>query len=344
MCTQSKDSKPIKVFKGIDETIVEEPAYAKYGNTKLSEYGFFVGELKDLTPANNVLPYELNSALFSDYALKKRFISYPEGITMAFTTGSALSFPIGTTIIKNFYYSDEQTKTASNKIIETRLLIHNEKGWEALSYIWNKDQTEAYLELTGGDLEVNLADKGQFIYSIPTVAQCKSCHDKSGKLMPIGPSVRQLNRDYPYPDGDMNQLDKLMSLGWLSRDADKELWPKMVDYLSSDHPISDRARSYMDVNCAHCHNDQGPAKNSGLSLTYYEQDPYKLGINKKPVAAGRGSGDMKFNIVPGFPDQSILLHRMMISDPGTRMPELGRSLMHVEGVEIIRRWISEIEI
>jgi len=61
------------------------------------------------------------------------------------------------------------------------------------------------------------------------------------------------------------------------------------------------------------------------------------------VAAGKGSGGFAYDIDPGNPDESILLHRMKINDPGTRMPELGRNLVHAEGVVLIDNWIKEIK-
>ena len=103
--------------------------------------------------------------------------------------------------------------------------------------------------------------------------------------------------------------------------------------------LNDRARAYLDVNCTNCHNVKGPAKTSGLFLDYTENDPTKLGIFKPPVAAGRGSGELQYNIVPGKPEESIFIFRMESTDPGILMPELGRKMVHKEGVELIREWI-----
>lgn len=332
------------VVAGIDESITEDVRYAKYGKTKLSDYGFFKGTLRELNPSEDVLPYALNAPLFSDYASKKRFIYQPTSIKTPYSTGSVLDFPEGTVLIKNFYYKADEIAETENRIIETRLLIHESKGWIALPYIWNKGQTEAFLEITGGDVYLQLAKHGPLKYSVPNMTQCKSCHDKSGKLMPIGPSARQLNRSIDYAAGPMNQMKKLTEIGWLSGMPPMVEVPKMSSYHNpASGNLNDRARAYLDTNCAHCHNSQGPAKNSGLNLTVFENDPYKLGINKKPVAAGRGSGNLLYNIVPGFPEKSILLHRMTVSDPGTRMPETGRSIVHKEGVELIRMWIAEMQ-
>ena len=104
-----------------------------------------------------------------------------------------------------------------------------------------------------------------------------------------------------------------------------------------------RARSWLDINCGHCHSSQGPANTSGLFLDIHQTDPYKFGILKPPVAAGRGSGDRAYDIVPGKPDQSILVYRMEENDPGIRMPEIGRTIAHKEGLQLIKDWIKEME-
>lgn len=335
----SKGSKDI-VSDGIDQAIAEEASYAKIGKTKLSDYGFFIGQLSDLSPSEELLPYDLNTPLFSDYASKKRFIYLPKGTKIDYEATEVLDFPVGTTLIKNFYYDGNQIEKAQRKILETRLLIHQKQGWQALPYIWNAEQTEAYLEITGGTIPIVLAGSKRVNYTIPDMNQCKSCHDSGGKMVPIGPSLRQLNRRF---DGssEFNQLTMMQRIGWL--ELPKGELPKIATWNDPRTGTLDRrARAYLDINCAHCHNEKGPAKNSGLNLSISETDPYKLGVNKKPVAAGRGSAQLKYGIVPGKPEASILVHRMKTIEPGTMMPELGRSLEHREGVELIEEWISEM--
>src|SRR5690606_5381795 len=97
------------------------------------------------------------------------------------------------------------------------------------------------------------------------------------------------------------------------------------------------------INCAHCHRAEGPARNTGLYLTFAEGDPYKLGVRKPPVAAGRGSGGLKYGIVPGEPEESILMHRIESLDPGVMMPEVGRKMRHEEGIALVRDWIKAME-
>ena len=126
----------------------------------LSEYNFFEGEIKDLEPVYGVLPYDLNSSLFSDYAKKKRFVWMPEDVNAEYVNAySSLNFPVGAVLIKNFYYNNVQPSN-STRIIETRLLINKEEGWIFANYIWNDDQTEATFSLEGGLTDVEWIENG----------------------------------------------------------------------------------------------------------------------------------------------------------------------------------------
>lgn len=323
---------------------------AKIGLEKLSEYGFFKGRMADLIPVDGIIPYDINTPLFSDFAHKARFVKVPEGKQAQYEPLSTLDFPVGTILIKNFFYpNDFRDESKGRKIIETRLLIHKEKGWKGLPYIWNDEQTEAYLEVAGGKKDISWVHydgtKKDLSYSVPNMNQCKGCHIKGSEMKPIGPKARQLNKTFPYADGTENQLLKWQEAGILAGLPEKlEDCPKVPVW---DDPesgtLEERARAYLEINCAHCHNPQGPANTSGLFLDYYHRITTNLGIYKTPVAAGRGSGDLKYDIVPGKPDQSIILYRMKSTDPGVMMPELGRKMVHKEGVKLVADWIASLD-
>jgi uncharacterized repeat protein (TIGR03806 family) len=304
----------------------------------LSDYGFFKGTVKDQIPADGVMPYALNSPLFSDYASKLRFVRLPEGKSVAYNPDSVLQFPVGAAIVKTFYYPiDERNPKKGRRLMETRILLHEAKGWVALPYIWNKEQTDAVLEVAGGSDQVSWIDgagkKQSFEYQVPNMNQCKGCHERSGEMTPIGPSVRQLN--------DGHQLQNWSTTGLL-KGLPKEHIPALVNYLDASASLDDRVKAYLDINCAHCHNATGPARSSGLYLDWNSKDRTAYGFFKPPVAAGRGSGNLSYDIVPGKPDQSILYYRMASRDPGVMMPELGRQLTHHEGVELVRNWIQSM--
>ena len=311
----------------------------------LSDYHFFKGNLHDLVPTDRVLPYDLISPLFSDYAHKARFIYMPEGKTVAYQDKQVLQLPVGACLIKNFYYPADFRKPNDNKrIIETRLLVHRESGWEALDYIWNNEQTDAKLDVAGDLISVNWThydgSKKVVDYIIPNKNQCKSCHWMNNTMTPIGPKVRNLNKDFVYTDTTLNQLAKWQKVGILTGVPDISACPKMADYNDTTADLNSRARAYLDVNCAHCHNVAGPAYTSGLYLDYENQDKEHLGFCKTPVSAGRGTGDFLVDILPGDPAHSIMPFRMESTDAGIKMPELGRTMVHTEGVDLISKWIA----
>ena len=314
---------------------------------KLSAYKFFTGPLAALHPAAGVIPYDINMPLYSNYAEKLRFIKLPAGTKATYAKYGVLDFPKGTIFIKNFYYENDFRKPgAGRKILETRLLVHAENGWVAYPYLWNDEQTEAWYDVAGEVKKVSYINvDGKQIsinYIVPNKNQCKGCHIHAGRLVPIGPSARQLNRQYPYSSGSKNQLsfwqeqNMLQGLPALNT---VEKFPVMND---NSQPAGQRARAYMDVNCGNCHHPQGPANTSGLFLNFEQMNAIELGIMKPPVAAGRGAGKRSFDIVPGKPHKSILSFRMQTNDPGIAMPELGREQVHIEGVALIRAWIKNM--
>lgn len=331
--------------KGIESPCipVEKP------HEKLSDYNIYKGDLKQLEPVSGLIPYDLNTQLFSDYAQKKRFIYVPGDSGVTYQTEGVLEFPIGSMLVKNFYYDLDQRKPSSDRlIIETRLLIHQEEGWTAQTYVWNEKQDEAFLELAGAQKEVAwINEKGlkkKVNFLIPTENDCKTCHSRNNQLIPLGPEVRNLNKIYPYSDGAQNQLVKWEESGILNEKPALRNVPEVPVW---DDPetgsLEERARIYLDVNCANCHNQAGSANNSGLFLSFTEDNPRNLGIYKPPVAAGRGSGGLRYSIAPAQPDQSILVYRMESVHPAVRMPEVGRTLVHDEAVELIREWIKGME-
>ncbi len=319
---------------------------------RLSDYPFFSGKLSALSPAPHVFEYEVNAPLFSDYAEKKRFIYLPEGTQLGWQDFRPFDFPTGAAIIKNFYYwHDAAHPEKGRRILETRLLLKEASGWKALEYVWDDAQTNAFLDVAGAHLPVTwLAANGKktsIDYVTPNLNQCKGCHSYDGQFEPIGITARQLNRT----ENGENQLLAWQASGRLNlpENVDIHKIPALFDYRNIQNPESEApetlnaaARGYLDANCAHCHNPHGPASTSGMFLGVEETSMERLGVGKPPVAAGRGSGNRKFGIVPGKPAESILYFRMENDDPGIRMPELGRQLGHREGLEIIKYWIKRM--
>ena len=308
----------------------------------LSDYGFFEGDLTNMVPKANVHPYELNTPLFSDYAKKGRFIYLPEGTAMSWQDVEVFDMPIGAVIIKHFYYlADERDLESEKRFIETRILKNTDKGWKAWGYWWNDEQTDAEYKALGGKTDVTWTDlKGktrEVRYESPNQFQCKSCHSYDGKIRPIGPAARQLH------GGEVDYVDDWVEAGLLrGAPADHSTWP-IMDWKAEGVTVAVAARAYLDANCGYCHRHEGPASTSGLFLhDKYPTGP-ETGVLKSPVAAGKGSGGRKYDILPGKPDKSILYYRMESNNPAVRMPELGRSLADEEGLKVVRAWIEQMK-
>ena len=226
------------------------------------------------------------------------------------------------------------------ELIETRLMVRQATGWDALPYVWDGD--DAYLSITGTIRRMTLASGESLNYLVPSKNQCASCHatnHTTGELMPIGIKARHLDRVSSLYD--KNQLDHLAERGWLTN-VSHEHMPNAV-WEDTEQSLEHKARSYLDINCGHCHNVQGAADTSGLLLDYEDHPPSAMGVCKPPIAAGRGSGGLMYGVVPGHADKSILSFRLATNDPGMMMPELGRSLIHYEGLALINDWINSLE-
>lgn len=295
---------------------------------KLSAFGLFL----DNDPKRPVkaLAYDLRTPLFSDYADKARFIMLPVGQQARVGADGRLQFPVGTVLVKSFGWASVN----GGRPVETRLLIHRASGWVALPYVWDADGRDATLKVAGTRIPVtfNRADgTAQTIsYAVPNKNQCKDCHSENGALVPIGPKAANLILDA--------RLAQQHITNWT---LPKELMPRWDDPKSGS--LNGRARAYLDANCAHCHNPSGSASNSGLFLGHDITDTKALGIGKRPVAAGRGSGGREFAIAPGNPDASIMIYRLESTEPGIAMPEVGRGSVHREGADLLRQWIAAME-
>jgi len=329
---------------------------------RLSKWGLFRLDDDRLELSDGVVAYDLNTPLFTDYAQKLRTIYLPPGEAAAYHPSESFTFPVGTVISKTFFYPKGATPgvvkasyrsratqpwldRAVLQVLETRLLVRQADGWDALPYVWRGD--DAVLMIAGDlsrlEIEYDDGSISQLPYIVPTRNECAACHatdHTSGELKPIGLKARHLNRGYlGHPP---NQLVSMATAGRLAGLPQLSAVPRNADATGQD-PVADKARAYLDANCGHCHNPKGAADTSGLLLDTGTSSTRALGICKPPIAAGQGTGGHLYSIVPGQPEASILIYRMATDDPGSRMPELGRSLVHAEGVALLSSWISDLE-
>ena len=290
----------------------------------LGEYRFFADGAAQ-RPAAGVTPYRVQTPLWSDGADKLRFVYLPAGTQAKAQGEGLLDLPVGAALIKTF--------KLEGRLIETRVLLHRADGWVALPYQWNREQTEARLVLGGARLELTSPQGQRISYAIPNKNQCKDCHQQKDAVVPLGPKARNLAAQWLVSWHKAGKLDQVPAVA-----ARVPLWEERAK-----RPAAPVARGWLDANCAHCHSPAGAASNSGLDLRWEQGDPVKLGIMKRPVAAGRGSGGLEYDVLPGHPDKSIMIYRMGSLEGGISMPELGRSTVDPDGQAAVARWIGEMK-
>jgi len=310
----------------------------------LSEYNFFGGTMSNLEPVYGVLPYDLNSTLFTDYAKKKRFIWMPNDVKAEYNESYLhLNFPVGAVLIKNFYY-DNVLPNNTTQILETRLMIKKEDGWIFANYVWNDEQTVATFTTQGSFVGLDWMVDGQtktVNYRIPSHAECFTCHNQFGNPLPIGPKPQNLNKNYLYSDGIQNQLSKLADFGYLESDYPSD-FETTIDWKDQSQPLELRARSYLDINCAHCHTEHGYCNYRPMRFEFnLSEDTTNLGVCVD-VQEVFDSALTKV-IEPGNSERSVLAFRLNSVEESTRMPLFGRTLKHNEGVALVEEWINSLD-
>lgn len=321
------------------------PADGPLPHEKLSDYCFFEGPLKDLAPAEGAYPYEVAAALWSDHAAKQRLIVPPKGQKVTFGEGEDWVYPIGTILVKTFSFHDDfRDLSTPRRTLETRLLILGEAGWTGEVYRWNDEQTEATRIVAGERVDVTYIDDfGEAMaeeYIVPNQNQCKSCHERDDANTFLGPFTQQMNRPVQVGAETRNQLDYLAEKGLFDGALPPAESIAAFPDPFGDAPLDDRARAYLHANCSHCHRPGGGGGPSGLVLLAWEKDPGKNGVCKAPAAAGQGTGGHTHDIVPGHPEDSILIFRMGSTDPDIKMPELPNRVPDKKGAALISDWIA----
>lgn len=306
--------------RGISSSIKDNMVFKE----KLSEYGLYQGNMVELRPCDEALSIEIASPLFTDYAEKQRLILLPEGGKMKARGSGLPDFPDGTIIAKTFYYP---TKTNDGKnslhIIETRLLIKNDGRWNAATYQWNDTQDEAFLLKHRAVVPVAFVDeKGKHrttSYKIPSRTDCISCHRQNDRILPIGPKLRNMNINIKRGPESTNQLEDLKEKGKLEA-AEIATLPRSIDYRDEAKPLHERARAYLDINCAHCHSPNGTAYITQLDVRA-ETPIHETGIWLK---------------------QGKIAYRITVSGD-LHMPKIGTTIPHDEGVQLILDFIENLE-
>ncbi len=297
----------------------------------LSETGCF--DAADPTRvAQGVIPFDVNSELWSDGAGKRRWLAIPDGTQITVQSDGDWDFPIGTVLVKEFSHNGSP--------FETRLLVrHDDGAWAGYTYEWNAALTDATLVPPEG---LAKTIDGQLNWFYPSQAQCMQCHSEAAGRA-LGPETAQLNGDMLYPSGiTSNQLETLEhigmfanSLGGLPQDL-----PALVDVNDTSATLTDRSRSYLHSNCANCHRPNGPGQGP-MDFRFQTEFGDMGACNVDPGLGDLGVPGAKL-ITPGSAASSVISLRMNTRG-ADQMPPLGTELVHGDGTAAIDAWINSLE-
>ena len=301
----------------------------------LSDTGCFVKD-DPKAPAPAMIPYGVNSPLWSDNAQKQRWMAIPDGKTVAVDpkTGD-LEFPVGSVLTKYF--------ELDGIALETRFISRLSDGqWAAYTYVFDNEGKDA--KLLGDDNDYRFIPKGDDFYEwgFPSRKNCFGCHTKSANIS-IGLEIAQLDGDYKYPNGKVaNQVETLRHIGVLD---DKLVVSKdlkiLVDLAAENATAEQKARSYLHANCAYCHQGE-EVKELTLDLRMELPLSKMNACDVKPSKNGFGIENVKL-IAPGEPERSMLLFRMKSTVQDVRMPVVGTKLVDEEAIKAIETWIASLK-
>lgn len=312
----------------------------------ISESGLFTS-IDSLIPAPGIIPYSVNSQLWSDGAHKTRYIALPDTSKIQFNLNTPWQFPPNAVLVKNFFLDLVRDDPGSRKIIETRFLVRhaNDDQWEGFSYWWNEEQTDATLLESAQTRTFNIIDGPDTVkqtYYYPSREECIVCHTPETGYV-IGVRTSQINKDHKYGEVTDNQLRSYNHIRLFTDDIgeDYSTFPRMADPADSTEGIERRARSYLDANCANCHLPGGSGR-SNLDLRY--DIPLELAylVNEPAMLDNMGIIDA-LRLKPGAADSSIIYLRMTDTTK-YRMPPLATSVVDTAGAALLKAWIDSLGI
>lgn len=329
---------------------------------RLSETGLF-SSVKDMALAPGVIPYDVNAAPWEDGTTASRFLAVPglEKLGVHQTSNvqkgnlkGEWSYPDGSVLGKTISLEVASTSGTRQHRLETQILYRFNDSWRAFSYHWNNEQTDAVLS------DGKAIDR---IYSRPDAAsdsgtqpqtwhfasqtECLLCHSSRGGTV-YGFRIEQLNRNFDYGENSDNQLRTLAHLELFEEAFGKQMsatapkvnqLPKMASPHSTNQDLQERVRSYLHVNCSHCHR-RGGGGTAAIELVR-NLSLKNTRIISRPTQGSFGIVD-PWIVAPGDPDRSILYYRMSKVGRG-RMPHFASRVIDDKGLALIREWIAQLE-
>jgi uncharacterized repeat protein (TIGR03806 family) len=320
----------------------------------LSLTGAFTN-LGNLTPSEGIIPYKLVEPFWSDGALKKRWIGIPNDGThdtpeeqIKYSENDNWELPIGSVLIKHFEMPIDENDISVTKRLETRFSVKAADGnFYFVTYKWNDAQTDAILLTSGLDetLNITMLDGSieSQVWTYPGRSDCITCHNESTGGT-IGIRTRYLNENITYPETTKtaNQLVTLSHLGILDEvitDADTESLLTYKSLNDSNASLDEKARSYLDLNCAYCHQSgSGVRADFDLRMTLNLEE---TGLLNAGIYNSLNVPNEKI-LAEGDPERSILYLRAKSIETGIAMPAIAKNKIDQEGVDLLKLWIEQL--
>lgn len=313
---------------------------------RLSDTGCFT-DLKTLEPSPDLIPYDVNSALWTDGAFKPRYMVVPSHEQIGIREDGSWAFPEGSVLIKVFGLEFEVGNAESRRAVETRFMVRRGAGWQYSTYEWNDEGTEGTLLTERKTVQYTIVENGAprvLEYLFPQEDDCTTCHGQAIDDV-LGPKTSQINRTRNYDGVVANQLVAMAEIDLFALDAAEEIDPKaeprMANPQKGEGSLEERARAYLDANCAHCHRPAGYANSADHGLDFRYQVPLEDTGMCDPMKYFPEWAGMP-RVAPGNPEGSGILQRFLLEDL-LRMPSIGTSTIDPLGAGLLADWIAQLE-
>jgi uncharacterized repeat protein (TIGR03806 family) len=322
----------------IGQGVVKRMVRTSAGGTPLppllSETGAFA-DLPTLAPHAGIVPYEVNLPFWSDHAAKRRWFSIPDALpTMQWARDANWQFPNGQVWIKHFDLETESGNPASKRRLETRFLVKNSTGAYGVTYRWRDDQSDADLVASAGLDELLPSSQ---VWRFPSRSECMTCHTTSSGYA-LSFNTRQLNRSNNFAGVLQNQLSALEQSGYFSNQAEPvSILPRFFASDDDTQSIEIRARSYLAVNCAPCHQPGGGGGGTWDVSAHLSTE--STGIIRGMLNNPHDDPENRI-IAPGDTARSIAVTRMQGTAGLNRMPPIGNRVTDAVGLELLTQWIE----
>lgn len=323
--------------------------------TLLSDTGLFQDTAGQTLNAG-VLPFAINEPMWNDGAEAQRYLGVPSTDSINVlpkarrmkesSLREKMEFPVNSVLARTVSLKDDAERSLK---LETQILHFNGRSWKPYTYVWNPEQTDARLAPAEGT-DLTLAKYGEFAerksWKVHSRSECLRCHNAwVGGTLAF--TVPQLSCDSPV--SGIDQLKEFAGSKLLTGSVDAKTTgvPKvnlrafepLVSSTDETASLDARVRSYLSVNCSHCH-QKGAGGTATIDLRYEATEAEMKTISASPV---QGTFQIANSAIvkPGDPFRSILLYRTACSGRG-RMPHIGSEMVDVAGVNILRQWIVSL--